>query len=117
MIYTSYFGNWRNFPDDFKLIAICNDLPFWSKEYELCEFEEVRPFKMLVTSYKSGDITEDLYEEYYLQCLKDLNIEEFIRKYEKSILLCYEKPTFFCHRHLLRRFINNALGKEVIREL
>lgn len=40
--------------------------------------------------------------EYYKQVLSKLDPEEMMKKIEDgSILLCYEEPTEFCHRHLV----------------
>ena len=32
--------------------------------------------------------------------------DEFEDKYDAVVFLCYEKPTDFCHRHILREILN-----------
>jgi hypothetical protein len=74
----------------------------------------------------------------YVQTVTNLDKEEYERRYREQldkfgeniigvvehfnstgkdyILLCYEKPGDFCHRHILSAFINERLGKGNMRE-
>ena len=117
MIWTSYFGNWRKFPSGYKKIAIANRIPKGAKIIELTSFTCVRPTTILLSDFKRGLISELVYTKRYLEQLKFLNIEDFLITYDNSVLLCYEKADSFCHRHLLRRFINAHKKLELIREL
>ena len=117
MIWTSYFGNWRRFPSGYKQISIANGIPKGIKNIELTSFTCVRPTTILLSDFKSGSITELGYTKIYLKQLEFLNVEDFLLTYDNSVLLCYEKTGSFCHRHLLRRFINAYKKLELIREL
>ena len=41
----------------------------------------------------------------------DLTPEELIAIFDKRILLCYEKSSDFCHRHILREWL---IGKSIL---
>jgi len=117
MIWTSYFGNWRKFPSGYRQVSIARGVPNGIKSIELSSFNCVRPTTILLSDFKDGLITKELYTQRYLKQLELLNIEDFLLSYDNSILLCYEKSDSFCHRHLLRRYINARKRLELIREL
>jgi len=52
-------------------------------------------------------------EEYYKQVLIDIDIEEILKDEVDPILLCYENPDDFCHRHILAEYIKLKYEKEV----
>ena len=52
-------------------------------------------------------------EEYYNEILSKVNIEDLLRDEKEPILLCYEQPHKFCHRHILAEYINIVYGIEV----
>ena len=50
-------------------------------------------------------------EQYYKQVLSKLDPEKMLEKIpDGSILLCYEEPTEFCHRHLVAFWFELFLG-------
>ena len=50
-------------------------------------------------------------EQYYKEVLSKLDPEEMLEKIpDGSILLCYEEPTEFCHRHLVAFWFELFLG-------
>ena len=58
----------------------------------------------LVKAYKNNEISQDEYAKTYIQTLKDrgLNPTDIVSAIpDESYLLCYEKPSDFCHRHVL----------------
>lgn len=111
MIYTSYYANhrkWREKP--IKKYCISNTKPKWFTE-DIDRYDPVIPPWGLVDGYKSGKITEEQYEEAYLKQLNSLNANAILDllgfNCEEAMFLCWEKADQFCHRHILRKFLNN----------
>ena len=86
-------------------------------------FEKAVPdWAFIVKPYKDGLITKEEYTERYLQQLDKFNeniigVSKYFNESGKDyILLCYEKPGDFCHRHILADYINRILGEGNVRE-
>lgn len=106
MIYTSYFSNWRKFPEGFKKICIARYPP------ANCKVDETliifAPTEGLLKDYKKGDETKEGYEVRYRKQLgksSDEELRNILENYDNCIFLCYEKPEDFCHRHILRDYL------------
>lgn len=111
MIYTSYFGQLRNLPDNMVPIAICGGIPNW---YSGLWYRKLAPKYNFFMEWK-----ENHDNEYYIKCfneqvLNGLNAVDIVTelyqlmlandidpKGKDICLLCYEKPEDFCHRHLV----------------
>lgn len=52
-------------------------------------------------------------EEYYKQVLSKLNPETVYKDLDYSVLLCYEDPDEFCHRHIVASWFELFLDEEV----
>ena len=52
-------------------------------------------------------------EKYYDTVLKGLDPEEVYKDLDGRILLCYEEPAFFCHRHIVASWLEIKLGTKV----
>lgn len=118
MILTSYFANWRRFPSDLRLVSIARGIPTWfNRDIELCNYPCVRPSRQLLYDYKRGVISEEEYEVLYCKQLELLNVSQFVDDYDLCILLCYEKSGSFCHRNILRQYVNSIMGSVVMKEL
>lgn len=113
MIYTSYYGNRRNFPHNYIPIQISNTAPFNIR----FKIDKVIPdWKTLVSPHKKGIISDEEYKDIYLKYLnknKD-SILKTIRAFDSSqfqgrypIMLCYCKKGNFCHRNILREWLND----------
>jgi len=102
MIYTSYFGNWRKFPEGFKTLSIALYPPpgFGSV------IEELMPTVSLLSRAKAKEINEIEYTLEYNEQLANLSLRKLAEICDNSILLCYEKSKDFCHRHLVRAWFN-----------
>ena len=59
------------------------------------------------------DNTRYYIEEYYKQVLSKIDVMELLKYEQKPVLLCYEKSSEFCHRHVLAEYINIVYGIEV----
>ena len=121
MIYTSYFGNMKNFPDNVKPISIARWQPKWLKDIPKCL--SIAPLESTLSKYKNGLLDEAGYErEYKEQVLLKKTPEEFLKELEKIsgvkdistskknhiALLCYEKDGAFCHRNLFSSYMRES---------
>lgn len=109
-IWTSYFGQMRNFPEDFTPVAICGSIPDW---YKGLWYKQVAPKWSFFSEWKKNH-DNNYYINYFNELvLKDKDPNNFIRDLicltnnaSNIVLLCYEKPTDFCHRHLVADWVN-----------
>ena len=127
MIYTSYFAKLKSLPDNVIPISICGKAPAW---YKGLQYKKLAPKYDFFMKWKySHD------NDYYIKCfneqvLKNLNAYEVVDNLydlltdkEKFLieitncpswdnphvniaLICYEKPSDFCHRHLVADWLN-----------
>ncbi len=113
-IYTSYFGNLRNIPDEIYPISIARYTP---KGMNISSYPPLFPSESLLRSYKTGDIlsTDRYIETYKLENLRWLNPDlvrddlMILSGGKDVVLLCYEKWDF-CHREIIRPWF----GKNMI---
>ena len=110
MIYTSYFAKLKELEKHNIIpISICSKTPDWFKGLQYKEL--VPKYGFFMEWKKNHD------NVYYIQCfndqvLKDLNIENVVfqlyslARAKDIALICYEKPSDFCHRHLVAEWLN-----------
>lgn len=110
MIYTSYFGAIHSFSKNMIPIAICGKPPDNWKG--LCYKKLAPKFKFFMEWRKNHD--NNFYVEHFNdEVLSKLNPNEIVRELYEMIgdsskdivLVCYEKPKNFCHRHLVRKWL------------
>lgn len=115
-IYTSYFGNARNFPARTVPIGITRYKPAY---WDGINIEDLAPSTNLLKKYKNKEIDEFIFEILYIEELKERgydNPEKLKRVFQNLtslynvVLCCYEKPGEFCHRHVLAKW----LGEDII---
>lgn len=83
------------------------------------EYKRLAPKRFIYDNYiKSGD--EETYSrDYFRHVLDKLNPEQVLKDLENFsggkdiVLLCYEKPNQFCHRHLVAYWMKSELGIEI----
>ena len=126
-LYTSYYANMKNIPANYLMVGISQYCPEWLKDDTPDNFiwtkgNFLAPGKDLVNDMKSGKIDQKTFTERYTNKFYDMfrkssefksveqwhqaMDEEFSDKYEAIVFLCYEKPSEFCHRHILREILN-----------
>lgn len=114
-IYTSYYSKVGKDFYDAVFVQISTSSPSWFPYYLEC-LPEVYPGWDLVSGIKTGQITEREYTERYKAKLAHmdrgivrLKLEALSEIYEDRdiILLCYEAPDKFCHRHILAEWLGN----------
>lgn len=101
MIYTSYFGNLSKIPTGLKKIGISR----WGHNFDSYideRMESLAPSVELLNGYKNGTVTKEEYEKIFNAQLE--GIDPSIVP-DNSVLLCFEKPGDFCHRHLVAAWL------------
>jgi uncharacterized protein YeaO (DUF488 family) len=75
-------------------------------------FVELAPSWALINALKTHEINKDQYTEwYYESVLCGLDAHEVVEKLgDGAIMLCFESPTDFCHRHLIAEWITEETG-------
>ena len=77
-------------------------------------YDSLKPPQNLVLDYKSGKITEKEYTRIYKEQLNNLDPFQVYNDLKDSILLCWEPPGRFCHRHLVSKWISTNVLVPVI---
>lgn len=127
MIYTSYFAQIRNFPDNVIPISICGKAP---AGYKGLQYKKVAPKYGFFMEWKKNHDNDFYIEHYEKEVLATLNprgvVDELYDKLSDDLkaiikaegtykarsqkvhiaLICYEKPGDFCHRHLLADWLS-----------
>ena len=101
MIYTSYFSSKKYNPKDAVSVARFVKFPVAATCPELYPPEE-----LLKWWKKLGPICQNRNWSRYVEAYKEevlsrLNVHELAAKLEGKVLLCYEKSSDFCHRHVI----------------
>ena len=122
MIYTSYFGNLKNLLN-FKLVSIAGES---SSEFialiddnKFIEYKKLAPKYSWWKEWHDGKFDNDWYvEKYYKTVLNLLDPNKvFLELTENNtkdvVLLCWEEPNEFCHRHIVAKWLNENLNIEV----
>lgn len=115
MIYTGYFARLKyyqsngltpvrisNGGNDIVELYVSVFIPDWS----------------IVISHKNGLISNDQYRKHYMNQLDSIDknsLSSVITELDNrnAILLCYEAPGKFCHRHILAEYIRNNFNIDV----
>lgn len=108
MIYTGYFAQLRNIPQNIIPISICAQVPKW---YTGLQHKKLAPKYGFFTEWKKNQDNDYYIEHYNKEVLSGLNANDIVSELygllpEESkgldiVLVCYEKSTDFCHRHLV----------------
>lgn len=112
MVYTSYFAKLNKLPRDIVPISICGKAPNW---YDGLQYKKLAPKYDFFMKWKETHDNDYYIEHFQTEVLDELNIDKvidelgYLMSYDQSkdiCLLCYEKPTDFCHRHLVSDWLN-----------
>ena len=109
-IYTSYFAALKKIPEDMVPIAICAKPPdfFKGPNYKI-----LAPSYSILMDYKKDNDKEKYIKRYNEEILGHLKPEDIIKNLgilsrgKDIVLLCYEKPNDFCHRHLVSKWLGD----------
>lgn len=107
-IYTSYFAKLKKLPPNIVPISICGKAPDW---YTGLQYKKLAPKYGFFMKWKETHDNDYYIEHFNKEVLNLLDKEEikkelYILSQGKDIaLICYEKPTDFCHRHLVAKWL------------
>lgn len=106
-MYTSYFGNLKKLPSDCVPISISRICP---KGLKIKMYGKLAPPVELLRDYKSGVNTwEESMERYKKEVLSKLDPIAVAKDLgENAVLICYEKPQDYCHRHIVAEWLREA---------
>lgn len=109
MYYTSYFANIKNLPKDVVPIAICGKAPVG---YLGLQYKKLAPSWAIYNDWKNGHHNNDIYTAQFthqiLNQLDQLLVEDellALTNHRTFCLVCYEKPSDFCHRHIVAEWL------------
>lgn len=120
-MYTGYFAKLNKYLEySLYPVSIAGKCPDW---YHGAEYKTLAPKWSFYSEWKNGSHKGD--NDYYTKHFKEevldkLDPEQVIKELEgftgttadKIILLCYEKPDDFCHRHLVADWLNEHYWSE-----
>ena len=124
---TSYYAKFSRLPKGeksrFMPILISTSLPKWflnSEEYYI-EYKTLAPSRNNVFNLKNDCISQEDFTNAYLNKLKGLDMEQILEDIydlegitdSEVIFLCYEKSDDFCHRHILREYLNENFNTNI----
>lgn len=114
MIYTTYFAQLKKLPKDITPIAICGWPP---TGYIGPEYRTLAPKYDFFAKWKATGDNDYYIKCYYEQVLANLNPARVVADLYYQIgkapcscdiaLVCYEKSTDFCHRHLVADWLRS----------
>ena len=116
MIYTSYFAKLKSLPENIIPISICGKAPDW---YKGLQYKKLAPKYGFFMEWKKNHDND-----YYIKCFSEQVLDklnaltvmrdliDLVNSTEDHIgkeiaLICYEKPSDFCHRHLVSKWLNS----------
>lgn len=105
--FTSYLGNVKNLNSEVCPVFVATT---WPDKPLFAQIRCLAPSKILF-DYKSGKIGIPEYEKRYNNQLANLNYSKVIEELlcltsgKPPVLICYETPEKWCHRHLIARWI------------
>lgn len=125
MFYTSYFANLKNLPPNTIPISICAKAPDW---YKGLQYKKLAPKYGFFMEWKRTHDNDYYVEHFNNEVLSNLNPRKVVldlqtlfpkeirERYQGDIwespdihiaLICYEKPSDFCHRHLVAKWLTD----------
>lgn len=124
---TSYYAKFSRLSKEEKNrympVLISTSLPKWflDREKYYMEYKLLAPSSDNVFKLKNNKMSQEDFTNAYTDKLKGLDLEQILEDlydYEgitdtEIVLLCYEKSTDFCHRHILREYLNENFNTNI----
>ena len=109
MIYTGYYSKMKEYADSgLTLLSISRTKPEFAKS--CIDIPQLFPSDKILWDHKKGKIDEMEYTSKQLYQLNELGVDRIIKMIQifgdNVVLLCWESPEKFCHRHILADYIN-----------
>ena len=105
MIYTSYFAMVHRVEDKSKLIGIALWPPKGMGDIKC--IRQLAPTKEILLRYKHDYDKNAYIVAYKRDVLSQLDVHKVAKYLDGHILLCYEHPEAFCHRHIVAKWLND----------
>ena len=112
-IIESFYDNINNLPKDYILVSISVDISEEIKNKINIWERRLAPSWSIYKEYNETNDKEKYTKRFYEERLSKIDLDEIIRGWEYQygcgktfVLLCYEKPDEFCHRHIVLEEIN-----------
>jgi hypothetical protein len=104
-MHTSYFAKSGSHPN---AVSIAGKAPKW---YKGREYKKLAPKFWFFKKYKKDGDKQFYTEQFYRLILNHLDPQKVIEDLgPHAIILCYEKPGDFCHRHIVAQWLHDKLG-------
>ena len=115
MIYTSYFAKLKELENHNIIpISICGKAPDW---YKGLQYKKLAPKYGFFMEWKKNHDNDYYIEHFQKEVLDELDATEVVLDFSRLdygfnvgendiALICYEKPSDFCHRHLVAEWLN-----------
>ena len=114
MIYTSYFAKIKELENNNIIpISICGKAPDW---YKGLQYKKLAPKYGFFMEWKKNHDNAYYIEHFQSEVLDLLDVANVVQELLYMIpnwyeikdfaLICYEKPSDFCHRHLVAEWLN-----------
>lgn len=106
MIFTTYFAQLRNLPENIIPVSICGRAPDW---YSGLQYKKLAPKWTFFQEWKKSHDNNYYIEHFNAEVLTHLDARQVAEELQAKLpeatkdiaLVCYEKPDDFCHRHLV----------------
>ncbi len=115
MIYTSYFAKLKELENhNITPISICAKAPDW---YKGLQYKQLAPKYGFFMEWKKNHDNNYYIEHFQSEVLDGMDAVEVVLNFSKMVhgfnvgendiaLICYEKSSDFCHRHLVAEWLN-----------
>ena len=116
-IHTSYFGALRRLPSDYIPVAICGRMVFpWNG----LRYPKLAPKIGFFTEWKKNHDNDFYIRHFKEEVLSQLDRNKVLEELyaitgggkvddKNVVLVCYERPEEFCHRHLVAEWLSEVL--------
>ena len=117
-IYTSYFAKVKQLQESGfnNLVCVAGYAPKFFYDISNARFyPDLAPRRTWFWEWKNKHLTNDWYIERYNETvLSKLNPEKVVEDLgDNAVMICYEKPGDFCHRHIIADWLHKNTGIEV----
>ena len=113
-LYTSYFAKVKQLKEmGLKLVCVAGYAPkFFYDTPDVFFYPDLAPRRSWFWEWKNKHLSNDWYiEKYNETVLSKLNPNKVVEDLgDNAVMLCYEKPGDFCHRHLIADWIFKNTG-------
>ena len=115
MIFTGYYAKLKEYENaGLQPLSIAGKAPDF---YKGPQFKSLAPEYKMFMDWKKGKIDNMGYTSIFLEHLNTLDkeaVRRMLTSFDKDvILLCYEKPGEFCHRHIVADWLESNFGWKI----